>query len=58
VVRAGPTAPLYSAQGPDGSAIVSNVTLEELRTGNPMLYNKLQPVVANETALVLMSGRE
>ena len=47
IVRAGPDGPLYSALKPDGQTIVSNVTLEELREGNPLLYNKLRPVVAN-----------
>ena len=55
-VRAGPTAPLYSAHAPDGSAIVVNMTLEELRTGRPEMYNKLRPVVATETAF-LLDGR-
>ncbi len=56
IVRAGPDGPLYSAQKPNGQTIVVNVTLEELRTGNPLLYNKLRPVVANDTAVVLMTA--
>src|SRR2546423_11503126 len=54
-VRAGPAGPLYSAHAPDGSAIVVNVTLDELRNSNERIYKKLRPVVATDTAFLISS---
>lgn len=52
VVSAGPRSPLYSVQSPQGTLLVSNVTLEQLRDDHPDYFRWIQPMVANDTAVV------
>jgi hypothetical protein len=51
-VSAGPECALYSVKSPDGKVLVSQATLDELRARHPEVFRWIQPMVANETAIV------
>jgi hypothetical protein len=46
-VTSGPSGPLYSAETVDGEPIVANVTLAQLRTDHPDIYQFIEPAVAH-----------
>ena len=45
-VTAGPHGPLYSAATAAGRVLVSNVTLEQLRTTHPDVFQQVEPTLA------------
>ena len=45
-VTAGPHGPLYSAATAAGRVLVSNVTLEQLRTTHPDVFRQVEPTLA------------
>jgi hypothetical protein len=51
-VSAGPECALYSVKSADGKVLVSQATLDELRARHPEVFHWIQPMVANETAIV------
>lgn len=58
---AGPAGPLYTATSADGTTIVANATLDELRDLHPDVYQQLVPATAGtgaEQPVMLMSVAE
>jgi hypothetical protein len=51
-VSAGPECALYSVKSAEGKVLVSQATLDELRARHPEIFHWIQPMVANETAIV------
>jgi hypothetical protein len=51
-VSAGPECALYSVKSAEGKLLVSQATLDELRARHPEVFHWIQPMVANETAIV------
>jgi hypothetical protein len=45
-VTAGPHGPLYSSADESGRPVVSNSTLEQLRTDHPDVYRQVEPTLA------------
>jgi hypothetical protein len=45
-ITAGPVAPLYTVADPSGRVLVSRMTMQELRTTDPELYQRLAPALA------------
>jgi hypothetical protein len=45
-ISAGPRGPVYSAATSSGKTLVSNATLEELRTAHPDVYRQVEPTLA------------
>jgi hypothetical protein len=51
-VSAGPECALYSVRSAEGKVLVSQATLDELRARRPEIFHWIQPMVANETAIL------
>jgi hypothetical protein len=47
-ITAGPVAPLYTVADPSGRVLVSGMTLHDLKTADPELYERLAPALAPE----------
>jgi hypothetical protein len=47
-ITAGPGAPLYTVADPSGRVLVSGMTLHDLKTTDPELYERLAPALAPE----------
>jgi hypothetical protein len=45
-ITAGPRGPLYSAATSSGQSLVSNATLEQLRSDHPDVYRQVEPTLA------------
>jgi hypothetical protein len=52
-ISAGPRAPVYSIATASGEMLVSNVSLDDLRTGHPELFKLVAPAL-NPTASAAM----
>lgn len=50
-VTAGPSGPLYSAVTTSGKVLVSNATLEQLRSDFPEIYHQIAPATAEAREL-------
>ena len=45
-ITAGPRGPLYSAATSSGQPLVTNATLEQLRSDHPDIYRQVEPTLA------------
>jgi hypothetical protein len=51
VIRAGPNGPTYSSESKDGTVLTTQMTLEELASGDPAMFNSLSTMQADASVM-------